>query len=93
MTFQRNNKLGRGRPPAGKSLSEALRLEMTQKLPDGRTKYRAVAEKLVARALEGELSAIREVFDRVEGKALPAEMVDAPRPIVIEILPIDELTL
>ncbi len=91
MPFQPGNTYGRGRPPAGKSLSEALRVALAEKLPDGRTGYRAVADALVAKARNGDIAAIREVLDRVEGKATAPDAQQAqPRPINISILPIDE---
>lgn len=93
MPFEKGNKLGRGRPPAGRSLSEALRVALTEKSPDGRSNYRAVADALVAKARSGDIAAIREVFDRVEGKAIQSSEVAEPRPININILPEDLATL
>lgn len=48
-------------------LNETLRRVITQE--DG-LKARKIAEALVARASDGDVSAIREVFDRMEGKAV-----------------------
>ena len=91
MPFQPGNKHGRGRPPAGRSLSEMLRVALAEKLPDGRTNLRAVADALVARARNGDIAAIRELLDRTEGKATAPDPQQAqPRPISINILPIDE---
>jgi hypothetical protein len=94
MPFERGNTLGRGRPPAGKSLSEALRVALTEQLPDGRTNYRAIADALVAKARNGDIMAIREVLDRTEGKvSARVELRNDVRPINFNILPIDLETL
>jgi len=93
MPFIAGNKLSRGRPPAGKSLSEALRVALTQKLPDGRTNYRAVADALVAKARAGDVSAIREIFDRTEGKVGIVAGDAETRPITINLTSLDEAVL
>ncbi len=59
-----------GRPKA--SLSEALRLYISRNNPSDeqkRTYRECLIEKLVMSAMAGDLYAIREVFDRVDGKA------------------------
>jgi hypothetical protein len=83
MPFQPGNKYGRGRPPAGKSLSDALRVALHERLPDGRTNYRAIADALVAKAREGDIGAIREVLYRTEGKVKLPKEEGASEPIVI----------
>lgn len=94
MPFLQGNKYGQGRRPAGRSLSEALRVALSEKLPDGRTNYRAVADMLVERAREGDIAATREIFNRIEGPVAAAENdATAGRPIVINVLPQDEATL
>ena len=61
-----------GGRPKGTSLTAALRAELDTPVAPGSpvTKREAVAEKLVSLALAGNLAAIREVFDRIEGKAV-----------------------
>jgi hypothetical protein len=93
MPFQPGNKYGRGRPPAGRSLSDALRVALAEKLPDGRTNYRAIADVLVAKAREGDIGAIREVLDRTEGKVAPAAAVQQQRPMVLNLTPLDLQTM
>lgn len=94
MPFEPGNTHGRGRPPAGRSLSDALRIALQEKLPDGRTNYRAIADTLVAKARSGDIQAIREVLDRTEGKvSARVEMENATRPINVHVLPIDLETL
>jgi hypothetical protein len=67
----------KGRPRKGASLTEALEKELKKRRSDGETTNKAeLARVLVSLALDGkDLSAIRYVFDRVEGR--PRESVDA----------------
>ncbi|WP_374622445.1 hypothetical protein [Devosia sp.] len=72
-------------------MSEAIRVALAEKLPDGRTNLRAVADALVTRARNGDIAAIREILDRTEGKATAPDPQQAQtRPINIIISPIDE---
>ena len=48
-------------------LNDTLRRVLVQ---DDGLKARSIAEALVAKAEDGDVSAIREVFDRMEGKAI-----------------------
>jgi ribosomal protein L17 len=53
------------------------------------TNLRRVVDSLIAKAIGGDLAAIREIFDRVDGKAtaaaaLDGESDDEPRKIVFE---------
>lgn len=95
MPFQPGNTHGKGRPPAGRSLSEALRVALSEKLADGRTGYRAIADMLVKRACDGDVAAAKEIFNRLEGPVSVAQERDAevPRPIVLNLLPQDEKLL
>jgi hypothetical protein len=85
MPFQPGNKHGRGRKPAGHSLTEAIRLALREKSVDGRRADRVIADVLVAKAMEGNLVAIREILDRVEGKPVSLAPENRPEsnPIVI----------
>ena len=95
MPFQVGNTLGRGRPPAGRSLSEALRVALNEQLPDGRTHFRAIADMMVKRAIDGDIAAAREIWNRIEGPISVAQEDDlnGRREIVIHVLPQDERTL
>lgn len=92
MPFQKGNQLGRGRPRTKDSLTASLRIALAEKLPDGRSNYRAVADALVERGREGDIAAIREIFDRVEGKVMAKVSIDTrqPRPINIQVTPLDK---
>lgn len=59
-----------GRPPREKSFFNMLSIALAQKGLGGDTKLREVAEVLVAKALEGESWAIKEIADRVDGKPM-----------------------
>lgn len=62
-----------GRPKGStkpKLMADALIVALNRVAEDGKTKKLAqVAQALVDRAVAGDVQAIREVFDRVEGKA------------------------
>ena len=58
-----------GRPPKEKSFANMLRIAVNEAVEKGGgTKLRAVADALVARAVSGDVQAIKEVADRLDGK-------------------------
>jgi ribosomal protein L17 len=65
-----------GRKPLEKSFTNMLRIAIAQAMdgPDGERvpKLRMVAEQLVSLALKGDLQAIREIADRIDGKPMQA---------------------
>lgn len=65
--------------PWADALNRALLAE------DGR-KLRALADKLVDRALEGDVTALKEIGDRIDGK--PAQIIqgDADNPLAVELI-------
>lgn len=63
-----------GRPPKEKSFANMLRIAITEAHEDGKPKLRAVAEALVIKGLAGDIQAIREIADRLDGK--PAQAVE-----------------
>lgn len=75
------NPSGRGNAP---SLLAALRAELDAREASGRPALRAIAERLVEMALAGDIRAIREVLDRLDGKPLQAVSVDATAPLMLQ---------
>jgi len=71
-----------GRPPKEKSFANMLRIAISEATVDehgvSKPKLRAVAEMLVTKALEGDMAAIREVADRLDGKAAQAVEISTP---------------
>lgn len=61
-----------GRPPKERSFANMLNIAIKEAVADGsdKTKLRAVADALVTKALTGDVPAIREVADRLDGKVL-----------------------
>ena len=57
-----------GRPPSEKSFANMLRVAISEAHGEGGTKLRAVADALVKKAMEGDVAAIREIGDRLDGK-------------------------
>jgi hypothetical protein len=45
---------------------------------DGNNVLRLIARKLAAKALEGDLGAIREIFDRIDGKSVAGSAPQRP---------------
>lgn len=70
-----------GRPKGStkpKIMADALILALNREAEDGKSKKLAqIAERLVELAAEGDVQAIREVFDRVDGKPHQSMDVDA----------------
>lgn len=68
-----------GRPTGAwsdKKFRDALNVAVSEKGPKGHRKIRIIAEKLVEAAMAGEIGAIREVADRIDGKPAQALTVD-----------------
>jgi len=64
----------KGRPPKGSSFAEILRRIGEEEFKDQMSKMEAISRKLWAEASKGESWAIREIFDRIDGK--PKQIVD-----------------
>ena len=50
-------------------MADELRIVLALKGPDGRRNQRVIAEKLVELGREGNVLAIKEIYDRMDGKA------------------------
>ena len=57
-----------GRPVSQKAFANMLRLAINEAVAEGGTKLRQVASALVDKAISGDVPAIREIADRLDGK-------------------------
>ena len=58
-----------GRPLSDKPWKDAIRLAVNRKGVDGRAILIRLAESLTQKAMEGDVAALRELGDRLDGKA------------------------
>jgi len=58
------------RPVSEKTFANMLRVAIKEAHGEGGTKLRAVADALVAKAMAGDVPAIREIGDRLDGKVM-----------------------
>jgi len=65
-----------GRPPKEKSFANMLNIAIKEANEEGVTKLRQVADALVAKAVSGDVQAIKEVADRLDGKVPQAVIGD-----------------
>jgi len=73
MPFEKGNTLSTGRPKKERSFAAALNIEVKQASKEGDgTKLRDIAATLVQEAIDGNVQAIKEVADRLDGKAQQA---------------------
>lgn len=68
MPFQKGNRANPGGRPKEKAFADAVRVAVNREDADGRKKLNALAEKLVAEALNGEGWAMQMIGDRLDGK-------------------------
>jgi hypothetical protein len=66
----------RGRPKKGQALTDILNYKLDQRDESGKLQREAVAEKLIGLALEGDMTAIRYVMDRVDGRPKETVVLD-----------------
>lgn len=62
-----------GRPVKEKSFANMLNIAINEATESGGTKLRDVADALVAKAIAGDVNAIKEIADRLDGK--PAQAI------------------
>lgn len=66
-----------GRPPKEKSFANMLNIAIKEAVEGSdKTKLRAVADALVDKAMAGDVQAIKEVADRIDGKVPQAVVGD-----------------
>jgi len=69
--------MGMGRPPKEKSFANMLNIAIKEAVEGSdKTKLRAVADALVEKAMSGDVQAIKEVADRIDGKVPQAVVGD-----------------
>ena len=78
------------RTPGGKPFTRALLAALEEPAPGADVpNLRRIVDNLIGKAIDGDLSAIREIFDRIDGKA-PAAVASAgagaeePRKVLFE---------
>lgn len=57
-----------GRPPSEKTFANMLRVAIKEAHSKGKDRLRAVADALVEKGIAGDVPAIREIADRLDGK-------------------------
>ena len=65
-----------GRPPSEKTFANMLRVAIKEAHVDGGDKLRRVADALVDKAMTGDVPAIKEIADRLDGKVPQAVVGD-----------------
>lgn len=65
-----------GRPPSEKTFANMLRVAIKEAHADGGDKLRKVADALVDKAMTGDVPAIKEIADRLDGKVPQAVVGD-----------------
>jgi len=65
-----------GRPPKEKSFANMLNIAIKEATEAGGTKLRAVADALIEKAVAGDVAAIKEIADRLDGKVPQAVVGD-----------------
>jgi len=66
-----------GRPPKERSFAAMLNIAIKEAIEGSdKTKLRAVADALVEKAMSGDVAAIKEVADRIDGKVPQAVIGD-----------------
>ena len=68
MTWKRGQSGNPGGRPKHKAFTDALRLAVNDKMPDGKRKLRVIADRVTEAAMNGESWACNMVADRLDGK-------------------------
>jgi ribosomal protein L17 len=67
------------RNPGGRPVTRALMVALDESAPGAQaSSLRRIVDTLIGKAIDGDLSAIREIFDRIDGKAPTAAAGAAP---------------
>jgi hypothetical protein len=84
MTSNENAPPPGGARPGRKRSATGLLNAALDEVQDGVTRLRAIIDTLIAQALKGEIAAIREIFERRDGRS-PAALrnLDGPRKVLL----------
>lgn len=69
-----------------KAWRDALMLAVNERAPDGGKKLRKIAEKCVDSAMAGDMQAIKEIGDRLDGKPAQAITGEGGGPITYQVV-------
>lgn len=73
-----------GRPPKEKSFANMLNIAIKEAVEGtDKTKLRAVADALVDKAMSGDVQAIKEVADRIDGKVPQGVIGEEDNPLTM----------
>lgn len=86
MAYAKGQSGNPGGRPKEKPWADALRAALSELDADGIKKLRKVAEAMVNKALEGDVPAIKEIGDRLDGKAVQALANEDGGPLQISII-------
>ena len=70
---------------AAKEWRDAVRIAVNEPGPSGFKKLRLLADKLVATALEGDVTALKEIGDRLDGKVPQGIGGDPDNPLMVAV--------
>jgi hypothetical protein len=65
-----------GRPKKGTALTDILNYKLDQVHKTGKLKREAIAERLIEVALQGDIAALKYVFDRMDGRPTQKDVVE-----------------
>jgi len=69
----------KGRPPIKATLTEILRERVKSDVPGEKRKANiAIADKLIGLALSGDVTAIKYIYDRLDGKPVDPKEISGP---------------
>lgn len=87
MAFQKGNQAAKGHK-RGTPWADALRIAVNEAAIDGKKgkKLRQIADKVVSEAMEGNVQAIKEIGERLDGKAPQPVEADVTGGLTIEVV-------
>lgn len=93
MPFQSGQSGNPGGRKTEKAITDAIRMALSDTHEaTGKKKLRVLANKLVDKAIEGDVAAIKEVADRMEGKPVQQQILSGDPDAPLNIIKSDPLT-